>query len=82
MAFTPLLNNTITSSITKSYSCAGLPLPPTLWQMLVAVAVDPAFQLRCAISGVFATLLYCVFGYFIAGKYDRKVRFRRRRSIR
>ena len=66
--FSPLANSTITTNLKVAYSCAGLPLPATLWGMLHAVAVDPAFHLRCALSGVFATLLYCGFGYLIAGK--------------
>jgi hypothetical protein len=48
--------------------------PDTVWGFVTEIVVDPQFHLQCALSGVFATLLYCAFGYFIAGKYGRVVR--------
>ena len=60
-----------------AYSCANAPLPPTLGAALHAIVSDPAFWVRCAASGVIATLLYCGFGLVMSRRYPREVRVRR-----
>ena len=67
------VNATAAAAYGLKYSCASGALPPTLWAAIFAIATDRAFWIRCAASGVFATLLYCGFGLYIAGRFPREV---------
>jgi hypothetical protein len=53
-----------------------VPMPP-LREALVELFTDQEFLVRCAASGVVATLLYCVWGVAIHHMFYRKVRYLR-----
>ena len=72
----PILTKSIGMNATSIHNGrANLPPMPPFMDAMKEMALEPEFQLRCAISFIVACSLYIGWGTLINGWYSRKVSY-------